>query len=282
MSENEKLELKEEEIEIIDFQTEDRSDSIPQANNPVPTGIKWILGGVAMVLLVGMGSLYAFKGNSHSTSPVDEGVMEIGDSDGDTAVATDVLLASLDKNTTQVKLPKKPGLTIGPVTEQDKINERVVSLETQIEQMTQQIDDLTSQGTIIKKMNTQMGQIAEHIETLPTQDDLTEMKQDFNKMLQQTKDELKNSLAKSYKKAKKYVSKKKTYSARNMPFKLVSIDQWNGVDYAAIQSKNIGAIENLRSGDTRSGWKVERIDTVESSVVFKDTKTGRSIKQSAI
>jgi hypothetical protein len=281
MSENEKLEINEEEIEIIDFQSEDRSGSIPQANNPVPNGIKWMLGGVAMVLLVGMGSLYAFKGKSHSTSPVGEDVMQIG-GDSDKAVATDVLLASLDKNNAQVKLPKKPGLTIGPVTEQDKINERVVSLETQLQQMTQQIDDLTSQGKIIKKMNTQMGQIADHIETLPTQDDLTEMKQDFNKMLQQTKDELKNSLAKSYKKAKKYVSKKKTYSAKNMPFKLVSIDQWNGVDYAAIQSKNIGAIENLRSGDTRSGWKVERIDTVESSVVFKDTKTGRSIKQSAI
>ncbi len=155
-------------------------------------------------------------------------------------------------------------------------------MELQIQLMKQQIDDLVGQRKIIKQLNTQVRQIAAHVESLPTQDDLADMRQDFNEKLQNAKDELKNSLVNTYKKAKSYVSKKKIYKSQSMPFKLVSIDQWNSVNYAAIQSKNIGAIENLRTGDTRSGWKVERIDVVESSVVFKNIKTGRSIKQTAI
>ena len=280
MSEKEKLDSTEDEFEIIDFQSDDRSDSVSQVNRPVPGGIKWILGGVSVALLVGMGSLYAFKGNTHS--PANEvDVMQIG-GDSDESVGTDELIARLNADQFSEQAPQKTGLTLGPVTGQDEMNAKIMSIEAQIQKMTQQMDDLAHQGTIIKTMNTRMGEMANHFETLPTQDDLTDMRQDFNERLQKSNDALKKSLVKNHKKAKPYVSKKKTSPSRKIPFQLVSIDQWNGVDYAAIQSKNIGAIENLRSGDTRSGWKVERIDSGESSVVFKHVKTGRSIKQTAI
>ena len=281
MSENEKTEMSDDDIEIIDFQSEDRSDSQRQLNTkPVPTGIKLLLGGISLVLLLGMGSLYLFKGTNQSIAN-DTNMMDIG-GDSDDAVGTNKLIVNLDKSQISDNAPQKAVLTIGSVTEQEKITERVVSMELQIQQMTQQIDVLSGQGKIVKQLNTQVGKIADHLETLPTQNDLADMRQDFNEMLQTAKDELKNSLAKTYKKAKSYVSKKKINKTQSMPFKLVSIDQWNSVDYAAIQSRNIGVIENLRKGDTRSGWKVERIDVVESSVVFKNIKTGRSIKQTAI
>ncbi len=281
MSGNEKIEITEDDIEIIDFQSEDRSGSKPQSNmKPVPMGIKLLLGGISLALLVGMASFYVFKGKTHSISN-DADMLQI-DGDSDIAVGTNELIASLDKSQLPEQSSKKAVLTIGPVTEQEKITESVVSMELQIQLMKQQIDDLVGQRKIIKQLNTQVGQIAAHVESLPTQDDLADMRQDFNEKLQNAKDELKNSLVNTYKKAKSYVSKKKIYKSQSIPFKLVSIDQWNSVDYAAIQSKNIGAIENLRTGDTRSGWKVERIDVVESSVVFKNIKTGRSIKQTAI
>ena len=281
MSENEKTEMSDDDIEIIDFQSEDRSDSQRQLNTkPVPTGIKLLLGGISLVLLLGMGSLYLFKGTNQSIAN-DTNMMDIG-GDSDDAVGTNKLIVNLDKSQISDNAPQKAVLTIGSVTEQEKITERVVSMELQIQQMTQQIDVLSGQGKIVKQLNTQVGKITDHLETLPTQNDLADMRQDFNEMLQTAKDELKNSLAKTYKKAKSYVSKKKINKTQSMPFKLVSIDQWNSVDYAAIQSRNIGVIENLRKGDTRSGWKVERIDVVESSVVFKNIKTGRSIKQTAI
>ena len=281
MSGNEKIEMSEDDIEIIDFQSEDRSGSNPHSNiKPVPMGIKLLLGGIGLALLIGMGSLYVSKEKNYSTEN-DVDLVQI-DGDSDDAVATNELIASIDKSQLLDQSSKKAVLTIGPVTEQEKITERVVSMELQIQQMTQQIEALSGQGKMVKQLNTQVGQIADHLATLPTQNDLADMRQDFNKMLQTVKDELKNSLAKTYKKAKSYVSKKKVYKSQSMPFKLVSIDQWNSVDYAAIKSKNIGAIENLRKGDTRSGWKVERIDVVESSVVFKNIKTGRSIKQTAI
>jgi hypothetical protein len=281
MSDNEKMEMSEDDIEIIDFQSDDRSGSQRQSNiKPVPTGIKLLLGGISVALLIGMASLYVSKGNNYSIDN-DADLVQI-DGESDDTAGTNELIAILDKSKILAQSPQKAVLTIGPVTEQEKITERVVSMELQIQQMTQQIDTLSGQGKTIKQLNTQVGQIAEHLETLPTQNDLADMRQDFNEMLQTAKDELKNSLVKTYKKAKSYVSKKKIVKTQRMPFKLVSIDQWNSVDYAAIQSKNIGAIENLRKGDTRSGWKVERIDVVESSVVFKHIKTGRSIKQTAI
>lgn len=275
-----KLEVTEEEIDIIDFQSEDRSASRESTEvKPIPKNVKYIMGGIALLMLFGMTGLYAY---SKKLSDDEMSSVSIDEYEIQKAVGTDELIASLDKTPSTVKKEDiKKRLTLGPVTEQEKLNERVISMEVQIQQMTQQIEDLAVQGKAVRQLNTQVGDISEHQKTVATQSDLDQMKQDFNTMLQKTSDELKTSLAKNYKKAKTYVSKKK-YKSKAVPFKLVSIDQWNGVNYAAIQSKKIGAIENLRLGDTRSGWKVERIDTAESSVVFKNIETSRAIKQTAI
>lgn len=272
MSESEPLELNDEDIEIIDFQN---SKIKPEQSRPVPTGIKLLIGGIAFVVLAG-GSLYAF--NARSSVNPESDVTIAGDSDQ--MVATKELIVNLNKTRAKSKTALNT-LSLGPVNEQEKLNERVISMEMQIKQMAQQINDFEVQSKAVRQLNTQVGEFTKHLKTVVTQDEFTAMKQDFSKMLQKTQDELKNSWAKTYKKARANITKKKSKPVQ-IPFKLVSIDQWNGVDYAAIQSKNIGAIENLRLGDTRSGWKVERIDTAESAVVFKNIKTSHSIKQTSI
>lgn len=273
-----KLELNEDEIEIIDFQSENQNNSKEKSvTRPIPTNVKYIMGAVVLIMIAGMSGLYAYSKKSTLNEFVSIDGRETGESS-----YTGKSIETLDERQLLAKESKpKKELTLGAITTQDKMNERVISMEAQIQQMAQQIEDLSLQGKAVRQLNTQAGVITQHIKTLPTQNDLTMMKQDFESMLQKKSDEIKNTLAKNYKKAKSYVSKKK-YKSKIMPFKLVSIDQWNGVNYAAIQSKNIGAIENLRLGDTRSGWKVERIDMAESSVVFKNIKNNRSVKQTSI
>ncbi len=46
----EKLDLSEEEIEIIDFQSEHKSSSQTQSPKPVPANIKWIFAGLGVVI----------------------------------------------------------------------------------------------------------------------------------------------------------------------------------------------------------------------------------------
>ncbi|MCU7939932.1 MAG: hypothetical protein KZQ64_15255 [gamma proteobacterium symbiont of Bathyaustriella thionipta] len=87
MSENEKMEMSNDEIEIIDFQSEDRSDSQEKSNiQPVPTGIKLLLGGISLALLLGLGTLYLFKDTNQSIAN-DANRMDI-DADSDNAVGT--------------------------------------------------------------------------------------------------------------------------------------------------------------------------------------------------
>ena len=281
MSEPEKLEFTEADIDIIDFQSEDHSASQAKAETrPVPSGVKLLIAGMAFALIVGGGSLYAFS-NKSSTADVGMDIIAIDGGDGDQTAGTDELIARLDK-TKAMTIRTQDGLILEPVTEQEMLNERFASIEIQLHQLTQQIKDLVDQYKTVRQLNTQMGELKEDLKTMATEDDLFEMKLNFDEMLQKKQEELKRVLVKPYKKTKTIVSKKKYTPRQIIPFKLVSIDQWDGVNYAAIESNNIGALENLRPGDTRSGWKVERIDTVESSVIFKHVKTGFSIKQNSI
>ncbi len=278
----EKLDLSEDEIEIIDFQSEHKSSSQTQSPKPVPANIKWIFAGLGVVLMVGAGSLFAL---SQQSKPV---VLSL---DGESETAIPVNISSFDKNNVSgtvaktmpvedQELPKNKPLTIGPVTEQDKLKEQVAS-------MTIQVDEITAR---IKTLETQNGDLTRHVEqilkiakAMPSREDLTTIRQDLESMMQKKSQELQKSIeAKTKKVAKTKSVKKRAYRRYSLPFKLVSIDQWDGLNYAAIQANNISSIENLRTGDIRFGWKVKSIDPLNGQVEFKHLKTGRTVKQTAI
>ncbi len=276
----EKLDVSEEEIEIIDFQSDDRNSAQDQPPKPVPANIKWMLVALVIILLVGGGSLYGFSKKPHKKASTAVSL----DGETETVLPIDALkrddLAQSIKDT--VKNKKVRPLTIGPVTEQDKLKE-------QIESMNLQVDDITSR---IKSLETQNHDLTRHVEqilqiakAMPSKDDLANIRHDLENMMQKNSEELQKSINEKTKQVAKKTprhNKKRSYKRYKLPFKLVSIDQWDGLDYAAIQANNIGSIENLRLGDIRFGWKVTRIDALNSMVEFKQIKTGRTIKQTAI
>ncbi len=277
----EKLDVSEEEIEIIDFQSDDRNSAQEQPPKPVPANIKWMLVALVIILLVGGGSLFGFSKKPHKATAVSL------DGETEAVLPIDALERDPGNDLTQsvkdtVKNKKVRPLTVGPVTEQDKLKE-------QIESMNLQVDDITSR---MKSLETQNHDLTRHVEqilqiakAMPSKDDLANIRHDLENMMQKNSEELQKSISEKTKQvAKKTLrhNKKRSYKRYKLPFKLVSIDQWDGLDYAAIQANNIGSIENLRVGDIRFGWKVTRIDALNSMVEFKQIKTGRTIKQTAI
>jgi len=67
-------------------------------------------------------------------------------------------------------------------------------------------------------------------------------------------------------------------STPTLPFKLVSVDLWDGVPYAALSQDE--RVELVRAGQFRSGWTVEHIDYRSGKVVFRDSH-GHTIEQTA-
>ena len=62
------------------------------------------------------------------------------------------------------------------------------------------------------------------------------------------------------------------------PFKLVSVDLWDGVPYAALSQDE--RVELVRAGRVRGGWTIKHIDYRSGKVVFRDSH-GRTIEQTA-
>ena len=268
-------------IDIIDFQSEDRSEQHPASEiRPVPKAIKLLIGGIALALVLGAVALYAFniKTATQKTSTVDmDGdamVVGGGDIDGDQTFGGNEMEAQLDAAITKTRANARPPI-------QQKRDEQIGNIKSQIEIMTQQINDLMAQNnTALEKLSTQVSQNTEGLKTALTQTDLNEIKLDLND-IQHKAEAIKVASEKTLKKTrtnkKKY--KKRVTRSSQVPFKLITIDQWGGVNYAAIESREITGIENLRTGDRLSGWQVETIDAAASTVLFKNVKTGYTIKQ---
>ena len=257
-------------IDIIDFQSEDRSAHQKSETKPVPKSIKLLIGGIALVLVIAAVVLVGMSNKTTSSVNMDgdEEVMAVGGADSDQALGTDELIASLD-------------VTRAVPTREQKLDEQISTMASRIQTMAQQIKALTAQNKTLGQLNTQVSKNTQDLKTTLTQDDLTEIKQDWDNRLQKTQEEIKIASAKPDKKTnidKKPYKKRTTYRPR-LPFKLITIDQWGGDNYAAVESNEKAGIENLRRGDRLSGWKIEQIDAVESSVVFKNVTTGRSVKQ---
>lgn len=62
------------------------------------------------------------------------------------------------------------------------------------------------------------------------------------------------------------------------PFKLVSVDLWDGVPYAALSQDE--RVELVRAGQVRGGWTIEHIDYRSGKVVVRDSH-GHTIEQTA-
>lgn len=75
--------------------------------------------------------------------------------------------------------------------------------------------------------------------------------------------------------AKRRMSKTSTPT---LPFKLVSVDLWDGVPYAGLSQDE--RVELVRAGQVRGGWTVEHIDYRSGKVVFRDSH-GHTIEQTA-
>lgn len=262
-------------IDIIDFQSEDRSAHQKSETRPVPKSIKLLIGGIALVLVIAAVVLYGMSNKTTSSVNMDgdEEVMAVGGgADSDQALGTDELIASLDV------------ARVAP-TRAQKMDEQISTMASQIQTMAQQIKALTAQNKTLGQLNTQVSKNTQDLKTTLTQDDLTEIKLELdntlhktmlqNNLLQKSSKDIKIASAKPDKKTYK---KRTTYRPR-LPFKLITIDQWGGDNYAAVESNETTGIENLRRGDRLSGWKIEQIDAVESSVVFKNVTTGRSVKK---
>ena len=278
----EKLDLQEEEIEIIDFQSEHKSSSQTQSPKPVPANIKWILAGLGVVLIVGTGSLFALNQQSKSVPLSLDGETETVIPVNTASLAT-TNAAGAAARTMPVEdqmPPKNKHLSIGPVTEQDKIKEQVASMTVQVDEVTVRLKTLETQNQDLTRHVQQILKIAK---AMPSKDDLAAIRQELESMMQKNSQELQASIEAKTKKVTKTKSvKKRSYRRYTLPFKLVSIDQWDGLNYAAIQANNISSIENLRTGDVRFGWKVKSIDPLKGMVEFKHLKTGRTVKQTAI
>ena len=269
-------------IDIIDFQSEDRSEQHPASEiRPVPKAIKLLIGGIALALVLGAVALYAFniKTATQKTSTVDmDGdamVVGGGDIDGDQTFGGNEMETQLDAAVAKTRANARPPI-------QQKRDEQIGNIKSQIEIMTQQINDLMAQNnTALEQLNTQVSQNTQILKTALTQTDLNEIKLDLND-IQHRAELIKAASEKPLKKIitnKKKFKKRITVRPRNMPFKLITIDQWGGVNYAAIESREMTGIENLRTGDRLSGWQVETIDAEASTVQFKNVKTGYTIKQ---
>lgn len=67
-------------------------------------------------------------------------------------------------------------------------------------------------------------------------------------------------------------------STPTLPFKLVSVDLWDGVPYAALSQDE--RVELVQAGQVRGGWTIEHIDYRSGKVVFRDSH-GHTIEQTA-
>jgi len=275
-----------EQIDVIDFQSDVHDDMT--AIKPVPKVIKGILAALVIIAVVGVGGMYLLKIKKDEASTTsqsqDKAVMlldaeEEGDYNKLPVNTKNTVNRSLDSQSDVGQ--SKAKLTLHALSEQAQLNEQVNTLRLQVQQITVQIESLISQKEIVSQLNTKVSQLSDVVNDAVTRDELSDMRQSFKQSMQQFRGEIKKTLAKNTIK-KKNIKRKKALMAKRIPFKLVSIDQWDGVYYAAIRSKKLGAIENLRVGDMRAGWKVASINMAESRVMFTHIKTGQSIKQTVI
>ena len=277
------------EIEDLDLELLEPDD--PEVNegevfekkaNPMPKGLKY---GLIMLPLVLIGVIAGFTGLKNTGPKAQLGI------DGEVIPQDEnsYVISSANASTHPNNIVSENGiveksvngelkLTVSPM---QKLQEQVVSLQAQMDEMSQVIKDLEAQGLVVNELKKQVSGLEVEIKRVPTRDEFEQVKSEFSVMMDKKTEELKSSLTKMYKKAKKVVSYKKKKSVA-MPFRLVSIDQWDGVNYAAIQSTSVGGIENLRQGDSRSGWTVAEIDDMKMSVTFRHAKTGQTVTKNSI
>jgi hypothetical protein len=265
---------------------DDSEEFLENKVKPMPNGLKYGLAILPIALIAGLFAMNSMKkAGDEMQIGIDGETIQINQNDFNQASTHVVTDPSSSNKPEEVKEIGAKGKGVGKLTltatPLQIMQEQVASLSSQMQEMNGVIDKLEKQGLVVGQLRTQVSGIKEQLKHVPTRDELEQVKSNFTLQLEAKAEELKTSLAQLYKKAKRVVSpyKKKPVV---MPFRLVSIDQWDGVNYAAIQSNSVGGIENLRQGDARSGWIVSKIDSMRMSVTFEHTKTGKVVVRNTI
>ena len=261
-------------------------DFLENKPTPMPKGLKYGLMALSLALIAGLLVMNGLK-NSGAGDVIGIGIdgevldtsSHIVQSNVSGNISSDSkndVLQNIDSGSDKSGI----GILKLSVTPMALMKEQVESLTSQIQEMSRVINRFEEQAIMVDQLHTQVSGIEEQLKEVTTREEFEQVKTDFSVQFEKKAEELKLSLGRLYKKAKRVVGYKKKPVV--MPFRLVSIDQWDGVNYAAIQSTSVGGIENLRQGDTRSGWVVANIDSMKMTVTFEHSKTGKTVTMKTI
>lgn len=223
---------------------------------PVPAGIKMLLGGVALVIVLAITGLTMFSGNEPEPIANDDYIDPVSLANGKQ------IKESLEKS------HQMEGASTLAVTDVDKKNqpsferpvinnfsEEAVSDSTKASILD---SELTKLKSILDEQGIDITQLNETLSRLK-QEELGNMQTQMTAISEEIKD-FKSQVIKQYADLKT-VYKKRAYQANQQPtrppFKLVSIDVWGGKTSAVILMQNKTSFAEV--GEERAGWRIESI-----------------------
>ena len=142
-------------------------------------------------------------------------------------------------------------------------------LETSVNQLTIQMSHVDqNKGEEVAAINTHLNSIEQAINKLDTTSSL----QQLETILTQSQDEVVDKiteLQQQIQHLKKQLIPPAYLPPSKLPFKVISIDIWNGIPEATIQLHH--ATDLMAQNDSRSGWTLITLSFDPAYVVFKNT-----------
>lgn len=155
-------------------------------------------------------------------------------------------------------------------TMESQFTERFTSLEEKLAAV-QTLDAQTDETTV-----TEDGRLDDIVkEMTELRDELSALKSLVG-MVESLRNRVSTLENKHVAKKKRHVKRKKVKPAEVFPFKVVSIDIWNGEMYAGLMNR--GDIGLYRVDEMILGWRVESIDYDRQVVVFR-SKSGKRVSK---
>ena len=118
-------------------------------------------------------------------------------------------------------------------------------------------------------LSNQLNSIQQSISQLNSDERVQQLKTVFSETNQAVIDKLQN-LQQTLQQLKKQMTPRQFLSAKALPFKVTSVDIWNGEPQATITID--GSSMLLAKEDTQSGWMLTDISFEPALVIFKNTK----------
>lgn len=153
------------------------------------------------------------------------------------------------------------------------IDNQVNEVSTLYQDMNQLTKTITTDNHLTQNEITQLSEEVQAVQTraqeLSDQKDLSQLSQSLsqsNQLLSQKVVDLENNVSD----VKQILQPYTFIDPKNLPFKVISLDVWDGTPYATV---NIDGEEDLMGlNETRSGWTVDSMDFVNRQIVFKNQK----------